>query len=192
MTMSNQGQLVIVSGPSGVGKTTVAKELVESGTMERVVTATTRARRDDERDGVDYYFLTKKDFESKIENGEFLEFAEVHGNLYGTPREPVELGVADGKTLLLTIDVQGARQIRDGPGDLPVVTIFLLPPSEAELDRRLESRGSETEENLRTRRETAQQELKEKNAYDHLVVNDTLSSAVGEILELVNRSPQKE
>lgn len=190
MTVARQGHLVIVSGPSGVGKTTVAEKLVESGIVERVVTATTRTPRQHERHGVDYYFLTRQEFQSKIENNEFLEFAEVHRNLYGTPRESVERGLAEGKRLLLTIDVEGARQIRDQARDLPLLTIFLLPPSQAELDHRLESRGSETEAEVRTRQETARKELGEQGAYDYQVVNDDLGLAVEEILDLVVETSQ--
>src|SRR5262245_51818543 len=137
------GRLILVSGPSGVGKTSICAALLARGGMRRVITATSRPPRPGERDGVDYHFFTEAKFQEAIRRGEFLEHARVHGHLYGTPREEVAAGLRDGLPVLLNIDVQGARQIREqvkAGEPIPLTQIFLLPPSLAELERRLKAR----------------------------------------------------
>jgi len=171
-----RGLLIVLSGPSGVGKGTVCKalrrmmpELVYS------VSATTRAPRAGETDGVDYYFKTRDEFREMIERGALLEHAEYVGNLYGTPREPVERTIAEGKDIILEIDVRGALQVkRNYPEG---VFIFLLPPSLDELRQRISGRGTESPAVIDTRMSEASRELGMISEYDYAVVNDEIESA---------------
>ncbi|MBN1442187.1 MAG: guanylate kinase [Planctomycetes bacterium] len=182
--MSGSGRLVVISGPSGAGKTSICRRLLARPGVRRVITCTTRPPRAGEMNGVDYLFLSPATFELGIEEGRFLEHASVHGHLYGTPREPVESGIANGETLLLNIDVQGARRLREaGIGGL--VTIFIEPPDLDELERRLRQRGTDSTETVRRRVERAREELREKDLYDHIIVNDELERAAAEILEIL-------
>lgn len=186
------GRLLVLSGPSGVGKTTVADRLLREEGIERVVTATTRAPRPGEVPGVDYHFLTRDEFEEGIREGRFLEHAHVHENLYGTPRDAVEAGLRAGKNLLLNIDVQGAAILRETARDLDTVSVFLLPPSPQVLEERLRGRGTETAGELERRLETARHELERRDEYDHRVVNDILEEACQRILEILRTAPPGE
>ena len=179
----SSGSLLVLSGPSGVGKTTIARLLAKKPEIARVMTTTTRPRRDDEVDGVDYRFLTKEEFKAAVARGEFLEHAEIGSELYGTPRGAVEKELEAGRVVLIAIDPQGARSVR--AAGLPAVFVFLVPPNSAELRRRLEGRGSETPEALKERLERAEREMTEKESYDMVVVNDTVDRALEEILEIV-------
>ena len=196
--MSSEGRLVVISGPSGVGKTAVTREMLKLPAFERVVTCTTRPPRAGEMDGRDYHFLAEEEFEEGIRNDRFLEHAKVHGHLYGTPRAAVEEPLRRGRSVILNIDVQGAASIRGvleksrGPGGCGsgigkngVTMVFLLPPSLEELERRLRARGTDTEAQVRTRLKTAKKELEEKDGYDHQVVNGDLTQAVREVLGCV-------
>ena len=186
---------MLISGPSGVGKTSICSALLARGGMRRVITATSRPPRPGERDGVDYHFLSEAGFQEAIRRGEFLEHAKVHGHLYGTPREEVEAGLREGRPLLLNIDVQGARQIREKvkAGEaIPLTQIFLLPPSLEELERRLETRKTDDPAVVRNRLETAAREMEEKSLYDHVVVNDDLAAAVSRILSLLGLPGESE
>jgi guanylate kinase len=191
--MTAEGRLIIISGPSGVGKSTVSRELLRLSSFERIVTCTTRSQRPGEKDGVHYLFLTREEFEDGIRNGRFLEHATVHGNLYGTPRRDVEEAVRRGKIVLLNIDVQGAEQLRSrGHGtssrlELPMTTIFLLPPDAETLEERLRGRGTEDANEISQRLEVARREMREQEKYDHIVVNRKLEDAVREVLEIVGR-----
>ncbi len=180
-----KGFVYILSAPSGTGKTTVGKLLLkEVPFLKRVITATTRAPRPGERDGVDYLFLKEGEFKRKIGEGFFLEWARVYRYYYGTPKESVEKLISEGFDALLIIDVQGAFQVKKL---LPeAISIFLLPPSLEELKRRLETRG---EKELQTRLEWAKRELPCAKHFDYAVVNDELSRAVEEIksIMLANR-----
>ena len=175
---------IAICAPSGAGKTTVARALVEaSDDLEFSVSVTTRAMRPDEQDGVDYRFLSGAEFESLIREDALLEWAEVHGEFYGTPRANLEAAEQGGKLLLLDIDVQGARQVVDALSD--TVTLFLLPPSFDVLMERLQGRGSEDEERLRRRLETAKSELRCVDEFQYVVINDRLEDTVRTILAIV-------
>jgi len=178
-----RGIVAVVSGPSGVGKTTVVEGLLKRPGYARSVTATTRAPRKGEVDGRDYVFLTKARFEEGLKAGRFLEHATVHGNLYGTPRDGVEAVLARGGVCLLNIDVQGAESLR-GSG-LPVVTVFLLPPSPEALAARLAKRGTETEAEKARRIEVARKEMAQADRFDARIVNRVVEEAVAEVVAFI-------
>jgi len=182
-----RGRLVVISGPSGVGKDTVLRALFELESRLRYsVSYTTRAPRPGEVDGVSYSFVDEPTFMRMVERGEFLEWARVHGNLYGTSLQRVRDCLDRGEDVVLKIDVQGAAQLR---GLVPeAVFIFLLPPSEEELQERLRSRDTEDDHALATRAADAVRELAEAERYDHQVVNDEVERAAREILAIVAAS----
>ncbi len=186
------GNLVILSGPSGVGKNTVVERLLAAsgGLVERSVTATTRPPRPGEKDGIDYYFLSPEEFDRRRAEGAFLECFQVFGtgHWYGTLASDVARRLKKGVWVLLAIDVQGARAlVRQFP---EAVTIFLLPPSEEELQRRLRQRGTETEESIQNRLARAKEELALASQYRYQVVNDDPDRAAQEILQILkNHSP---
>ena len=175
---------IVLSAPSGAGKTTIARALVE-GTEDVVfsVSATTRPARDHEMDGVDYHFLSEQDFQAMIEVDEFVEWAEVHGHLYGTSRKAVEEALDDGRFLILDIDVQGALQIRQRVAD--AVLVFVLPPSADVLVERLRERGTEGEDTVARRIENARGELEQASQFDYVVVNENLDQAIDEVRGIV-------
>jgi len=186
-----RGSLLVLSGPSGVGKTTIARRLAKIPGIVRVTTATTRPPRPGEEDGRDYRFLARGPFEEAVARGEFLEHAEIDGNLYGTPREDVLRELAEGRLVLLDVDVQGARSLR--AAGLPALLVFVEPPSREELRRRLEGRGSEDPGAVRRRLERAEREMAQKGLYDVVVVNRDVGEAVAEIAaELRKRNLLKE
>jgi guanylate kinase len=161
----------VISGPSGAGKSSFVHELLRHHPdLVYSVSATSRARRDHEIDGADYFFLEREDFRARIERGEFAEWAEVHGELYGTLRSQIDGALSDGKNVLLDIDVQGGRAVRriypDG------VFLFILPPTLARLEERLRGRGTDSEERIRLRLENARREITLAHEYDFAVVND--------------------
>ena len=175
---------IVLSAPSGAGKTTIARALVE-GTEDVVfsVSATTRPARDHEMDGVDYHFLSEQDFQAMIKADEFVEWAEVHGHLYGTSRKAVEEALDDGRFLILDIDVQGALQIRQRVAD--AVLVFVLPPSADVLVERLRERGTEGEDTVARRIENARGELEQASQFDYIVVNENLDQAIDEVRGIV-------
>ena len=178
------GELFIVSGPSGVGKGTICRELMKDMTdICLSVSATTRAPREGEVDGVNYYFLDKETFMDRVKNNGFLEYAEVFGNYYGTPRAKVEEKLAAGEDVLLEIDVQGAKQIKENYPE--GIFIFILPPTLAELRRRLEKRGKDTAEVIEHRLSLALDEIRQMFTYDYFVVNDDLAEAVDKVRSIV-------
>jgi guanylate kinase len=183
------GRLVIISGPSGVGKTTVRKRLLAECPLPlvRSVSATTRPPRDSERDGVDYHFLSPEDFQRRRERGDFLECMEVfgRGHWYGTLVSEVSSGLAAGKWVILEIDVEGAMKVLEHAPK--AVTIFLHPGSMDELERRLRGRGTETEEAIQRRLAIAQHELSYADRYAHVVHNRTVDQTVQDICQILTR-----
>ncbi|MDC1141786.1 guanylate kinase [Planctomycetota bacterium] len=181
------GLLVVLSGPSGVGKTTVAERLIERGGYSRSVSVTTRPRREDEEDGSDYSFIGHDEFRKLVEKGELVEHAEVHGNLYGTPKNPVRCAVENGNVLVLVIDVDGGGQVKTK--DLDALLLFLTPPTSGELVRRLQARGTENVKQQTIRLSKAEQEMeKAQTYYDHILVNDELEKCVAAVDALVNEA----
>lgn len=180
------GQMVVISGPSGAGKSTICKRLLSDPRIVFSVSATTRKQRDGEVDGRDYHFLSREEFRARLERAEFIEWAEVYGNLYGTLREPMRQALERGQTYLLEIDVQGALQLK-ALGE-PGIYIFIAPPDFEELRRRLVDRKSETPEALDRRLHKAEDEYRERVKYDHVVVNDDLDRAVAQIRALIGLS----
>jgi len=172
-------KLVVVSGPSGVGKTTVCDRLLSRPDFERVITATTRAPRAGEQDGVDYHFLDAATFDCWIEQNRFLEWADVYANKYGSPRAEAEAILSRGNFALLNIDVQGAASI--GAGTLACLRVFLLPPSPEELEQRLRGRASDSPKVIEQRLRVAREELARQDEFDLRVVNDDPQRAADEI-----------
>jgi guanylate kinase len=174
----------VVSAPSGAGKTTVCRAAVERDPeIVFSVSHTTRPRREGERDGLDYHFVSEREFRRLVEQGAFLEYAEYSGRLYGTSWAALEGPLARGCDVLLEIDTQGARQVRERLAEAPLV--FLLPPSLAELEQRLRGRGTDRPEAIERRLALAGQELRAARWFDYLVVNDTLEAAVQALLCIV-------
>jgi guanylate kinase len=175
-TQRRRGVLVVISSPSGAGKTTLAHMLAESQKLVFSVSYTTRSPRPGERDGVDYKFVSDDEFSRMIERQEFAEWAVVHGNRYGTAIHTVNRALEDGTDYLFDIDWQGGRQIRQQWPNDSVLT-FILPPSMAELERRLRRRATDSTEAIQRRLATAKRELEHYGEYDYLVVNDNLDRA---------------
>ncbi len=167
--MSNRGKLVVVSGPSGSGKGTILNQVLKAPDFVYSVSATTRAPRDGEIDGKHYFFVTKEDFENRIAQGGFIEYAEYNGNYYGTPKDFVEKNIALGKNVILEIEVQGAMQIKK---TLPeALFIFMTPESRDELEKRLRDRATENEETIRKRLAIADKEVPSALLYDYVIFN---------------------
>ncbi|MBE6795263.1 MAG: guanylate kinase [Ruminococcaceae bacterium] len=180
----NKGLLVVVSAPSGCGKDTVINALRESDfKFEKTISDTTRVMREGETNGVDYTFIDETTFKNRIENGYYLEYTVYNGNFYGTPKSEVEKHLDKGECVLMKIEVEGAGNVRKLMPE--AVSVFLVPPSMEELEKRLRGRGTETEESFKKRFETAKQELARAPEYDYIVVNDEISKCVEKIRNII-------
>jgi guanylate kinase len=182
---AKRGELFVVAGPSGVGKGTVIRRLRELlPEVDLSVSSTTRERRPDERDGVDYRFVTEEEFDRLVEDGALLEWADIFGHhRSGTPSAPVAGARAEGRDVILEIDVQGARQVREKEPES--VLVFLAPPSMDDLRRRLGTRATEDEDQIARRLEVAGREMEERPRFDHVVVNDDVERAALEIAAII-------
>lgn len=183
ITKKDEGKLFIISGPSGAGKGTICNRIIEETELEFSVSMTTRAPREGEIDGVHYYFVDEDTFLMAVADGGFLENAVVFGNRYGTPKGPVLDKLQSGTDILLDIDVQGALQIQENYPD--GIFIFLVPPSMKELRRRLEGRGTDTQETIELRLSKARSEMAYVTKYDYLVINDDLDEAVDRVKAII-------
>ncbi len=185
---AKEGTVVVVSGPSGVGKSTICKEVVKRLKNTRIsVSVTTRPKGENEVDGRDYWFISEEQFRQRVSEGTLLEHAEVFGNFYGTPKDKVEEALRAGETIILEIDVQGAKQIK---AIYPAaVMIFILPPTQRELAERMNNRGREDAQTAEKRLNGAGVEIAAAwQYYEHMVINDDLEQAVKEIVQIIKQS----
>lgn len=186
----SKGLLLVVSAPSAGGKGTILKELFQQDPNLRMsVSATTRKPRPGEEHGKHYYFVTREEFQEMVDDGNMLEYAEYVGNCYGTPKGPVERWRADGLDVVLEIEVQGGAQIKCVAPDC--VSIFIVPPSMEVLEKRLRDRGTEDEETIQKRLETARKEIPHGKNYDYIVVNDRLEDAVADVRAILRSEKMK-
>lgn len=185
MTMSRgKGLLIVISGPSGAGKGTICKRFMERNkNVSLSVSATTRSPRNGEVEGVNYYFMSKEKFKEKINDNDFLEYAEVYDNYYGTPKSNVQEMLDSGKDVILEIDIQGALKVKENSEE--GVFIFILPPSMEELKQRIINRGSETQESLMKRFKSAYKEINFVSRYNYAVVNDEVEIAVEKLEAII-------
>ena len=180
-----RGLMLVLSSPSGAGKSTISRNLLESDpSFELSISVTTRARRGSEIDGRHYHFRGRREFESMRDNDELLEWAEVHGNFYATPRAPVEKALSEGRDMLFDIDWQGAEQLRETMR-ADIVSIFILPPTMRELKERLRRRAEDTEEVIAARLANSLSEMKHWGDYDYIVINDDLDAAFAQVRAIV-------
>ncbi len=182
--MKGKGLLVVISGPAGTGKGTVVNELVKDDNIVVSVSATTRSPREGEKDGVHYHFITREQFKQMIDNDDLLEYAQYCGNFYGSPKKMAEEKMKEGKDVILEIEVQGCEKIKKKNPDC--VSIFIMPPSMEELERRLRKRGTETEEVILKRMERAKEEVALAKNYDYIVVNGPLEECVADVMSVIN------
>ena len=187
--MKKEGMLVIISGPSGAGKGTVVTELIKTGEFSLSISATTRKPRPGEIDGTHYYFYDKETFETMQKKNQLLEWAEFCGNYYGTPRKYVEKQMAEGKNVILEIEVQGALQIKELYPEC--VLVFLIPPNLEELGRRLIKRGTEDKQTINRRIHRALEEMEFILQYDYIVINETIKKATEDICAIVKAESMK-
>lgn len=181
-----RGLLLILSSPSGAGKSTLARRLMEwDPSLRFSVSATTRAPRPGEVDGREYYFKSRADFEAMVAAGEMLEHAEVFGNFYGSPKGPVEVAMTEGRDTLFDIDWQGGQQIRNSSLGRDVVSVFVLPPSIAELERRLRGRAQDSDEVIAGRMAKSQSEISHWAEYDYVIVNNDIDMAFNDLLTIL-------
>lgn len=184
------GKVIVISGPSGVGKGTVVQELLSNNDdCTLSVSATTRAPREGEVHGVNYFFITKEEFQSRIKNNAMLEYAQYCGNYYGTPRDYVQQSIENGKNIILEIEVQGALNVKSTMPE--AVTVFVMPPSMIELEKRLRGRGTEEEEVIQQRLKTAVEEMRQSPKYDYIVINHTVNQCVNDIKTIINSEKMK-
>jgi len=181
---SREGILFVVSAPSGAGKTSLCRELIDTFTdLRQSISFATRRKREGEQDGIDYYFVGADSFNEMIQQQQFAEWAEVHGNLYGTAKVTLATAAENGLDLLLDIDCQGAAQLKENCNR--AVFIFILPPSYAELEKRLRGRGTDSEEVILQRLKNAENEIENARWYDYLVINDDFRSAKEQLIAII-------
>jgi len=186
-TAARRGLLIILSSPSGAGKSTLAKRLMKwDSSLSFSVSATTRAAREGETHGIEYYFESRTGFEDMVARGDMLEHAEVFDNLYGSPRGPVEAAINDGCDVLFDIDWQGGQQIRNSVLGMHTLSIFILPPSIAELERRLRGRGQDSDEVISGRMKKSRDEISHWPEYDYVLVNDDLDQTEERLKSIVS------
>ena len=181
----NKGSLIVVSAPSGCGKDTIVKKVLEKmeGQVHLSVSMTTRPMRDGETEGVNYYFVSTDEFRNKIENGEILEYTIYSGNYYGTPAGPVKKQLESGKSVILIIEVEGGENVKKLFPE--AVKVFVIPPTFNELESRLRGRGTDDEETISKRLEIAKQELSRAGEYDYIIENDVLDDAVEDLISII-------
>jgi guanylate kinase len=181
-----RGLLLILSSPSGAGKSTLSRRLLEADPEVRFsISATTRPPRPGEQEGQDYFFKSRREFEAMVGAGEMLEHAEVFGNLYGTPRAPVEAAIARGQDVLFDVDWQGGQQIRHSTLRDAVVSVFILPPSIAELESRLRARGLDTDRVVAERMARSRDEISHWAEYDYVLINENLAQCEAELKAII-------
>lgn len=186
-----RGSILVLSGPSGAGKSTLIKEMIKDiGPYYFSISTTTRKPREGEKDGVDYFFVDKKSFQKDIEDELFLEYAEVHGNYYGTSLRPVEKAISKGELVIFDIDVQGHASIKKRQADI-TTSVFITPPSFEALKERLSKRGTDSKETIDKRLAMAEEELAQIDAFDYVIVNDDLDKAVSEIKAVAHTAKLK-
>lgn len=192
--MKKRGLLIIMSGPSGVGKGTIREELMKKDdlNLHYSVSMTTRGMRPGEVNGREYYFVSREEFDQNIKNDNLLEWAEFVGNRYGTPRDKVEQMRNEGKNVMLEIEVNGTAQVLNKVHDEGVISIFIAPPSLEELEKRLRGRGTESDEVIKSRVAKATQEFAFKDQYKYIVVNDDLSKAVDDVRQIILKAMKGE
>ncbi|MFQ5752607.1 MAG: guanylate kinase [bacterium] len=186
--MGKRGLLVVISSPSGGGKTTIIRKVLASGNgnFRYSISVTTRKRRLNEKNGHDYYFLSLDDFITKQKGGEFVEWAEVHGNYYATPKAQLEHWLTEGRIVFLDLDVDGGLEIKKKYRDSSTL-IFIKPPSFQRLVQRLKERKTESQAQIDKRLERFPKEIMKSNSYDYCIVNENLNKTVHEIIEIINR-----
>lgn len=189
----NKGKIILISGPSGVGKKTILDEILNNKNLNIVysISATTRPKRHNEIHGKDYYFLSHNEFENGINQGDFLEYAEFCGNYYGTPKQKIFEQLNQGKNVLLEIETLGAKNIMQQFDKDKIISVFLIPPSLEILKQRLINRGTETLETIDKRVQKASDELKYQDMYQNIVVNDNVNQTIKEITKIIEQSYDK-
>ena len=189
--LQRRGLMFVLSSPSGAGKTTITRKLLDQNKdLTMSVSATTRQRRPGEVDGVDYYFTDIKDFNEHVENKDMLEYAKVFGNYYGTPREPVENALSKGNDVIFDIDWQGTQQLSEIARD-DLVTVFILPPSRSELERRLRSRAQDEESEIQHRMSKSSDEMTHYSEYDYVIINTDIDKSIEQVQMILDAERMK-